>query len=108
MKKLQKIALLCTMVMMVSIVPAFAIDQSTSDNPVKKIQNKFQYKHQQGINDDQGNSASAVNQQTQNQNQNQQNCAEDCTGDQVKDQKKIQEHLNAQDGTCDGTQNGAK
>lgn len=94
------------MVMVVGIVPAFAVGQSTGDNPVKQLQNQCQYKYQHGINDDQGNSASAVNQQTQNQNQ--QNCEDNHSGDQVKDQTRIQDHLNAQDGTGDGNQNGAQ
>ena len=67
---MKKLALVCALVMLVSILPAFA---ATSDSPIKK-QTKLQQKAkiQDGT----------------------------CNGDQIKDQTKQKQQLKKQDRTC--------
>lgn len=67
---MKKLALVCALVMLVSILPAFA---ATSDTPIKK-QTKLQQKAkiQDGT----------------------------CNGDQIKDQTKQKQQLKKQDRTC--------
>ncbi len=75
---MKKLALVCALVMLVSIVPAFA---ATSDTPIKK-QTKLQQKMkiQDGT------------------------CTATQTQDQTKTQTKLKQQLKIQDGTCNGDQ----
>jgi hypothetical protein len=96
---MKKVALLCAIVMLVSVVPAFA---ATSDTPIKK-QTKLQQKLK--IQDGTGN-ATATGDQTQTQSQlKKQLKTQDgtCTGDQTQDQTqtKLQKQLKV--GTCTAT-----
>ncbi|OPY23683.1 MAG: hypothetical protein A4E27_01435 [Methanobacterium sp. PtaU1.Bin242] len=106
---MKKVALVCAMVMLVSIVPAFAVaGQNNSDNTTTQLQDKHQFKYQHGLKDNQtgqqnGDSQANGDQTKLQQQQKNQDCT--CTGtqtgDQTKTQQKKQDRLHTQD--CTGS-----
>ncbi|MCE5215254.1 MAG: hypothetical protein LLF83_11120 [Methanobacterium sp.] len=91
---MKKIALVCALVMLVSIVPAFA---ATSDTPIKK-----QTKLQQKLKIQDGTcTATQTQDQTQTQLKQQLKIQDGtCTGDQTQDQTQTKLQKRLKDGSC--------
>ncbi|MCE5215258.1 MAG: hypothetical protein LLF83_11140 [Methanobacterium sp.] len=89
---MKKIALVCAMVMLVSIVPAFAmgIDSQVKDQQAAKYQHKYKYGLQNS--DSQGN---GDQNHLKNEDRVQSQDCSDCQG--TGDQEKLQNRLKTQD-----------
>jgi hypothetical protein len=89
---MKKIALVCAMVMLVSIVPAFAMG---SDNQIKDQQTaKYQHKYQYGLKNSDSQANGDENRMNNQDRSHSQDC-DDCQG--TGDQNKLQNRLKTQD-----------
>jgi len=96
---IKKVAAVCAVVMVVSMVPIFAADTSNATTTLEKhLKVKHQYKYQKGLK----NSAAQVNSdntQLQKQNHNM-NCTENCNENQRKHGNLNKNGLNNCNGNC--------